>query len=462
MKTSKIVQLLKTFTPSEWTSCGKYLAWQFKADAVELALFNYLKRFKKSWDSPKLEKEIVKKAVAKHLKDKDFLSRRSKLKLRLESFILLEAQKDNERKLEQQLLLGELYKKRGLYRAYKDLQGEIEKEKQALKTYDLNTDLKIMQWYHQQYFSETLSKDRKIQWLKGTYHYLDRFYQSSKLFYETEAESLHLIFNQMLTLEEQTDKNQLRLLLIELNKLVTDKRMSSFEFLKKKLMENPSALSSELQQVILLRLINACNAFLKNKRFSFKEDMVQLYDFGITSKIVLNNGKLSESRFLNMVDAKSKSENAPSEPNFIEEWLALTETKHQETLRYLALGLWYFAKGAYADAINAINHEEVVLKDINIKFRVRITKLCCLSSLGKPHDNFEIALNSGRAFFRERHKNGDIGKDTFEAVKNLITIIEMFWNEKTVEEIRNFKDKCRLLTNEFWVEKRLKEMAQKI
>ena len=132
-----------------------------------------------------------------------------------------------------------------------------------------------MQWYHQQYFSETLSKDRKIQFLKEAYHYLDRFYHSLKLFYETEAESLHLIFNQMLTLEEQMDKNQLRLLLIELNKLVTDKRMSSFEFLKNKLLENSSALSPELQQVILLRLINPCNAFLKKKRFSFVLHLLQ-------------------------------------------------------------------------------------------------------------------------------------------------------------------------------------------
>ncbi len=459
MRDSKIVQLLKTFTTSEWTSCGKYLNWQFKKNAIELSLFYYLKNCRKNWETNKLDKAEVKKRIAKDLTDKDFLSRRSKLKLKLESFLLLETQKDKERKFEQQLLLGELYKKRGLYSSYKDLHNEIEKEKEKLKIYDLNTDLKIMQWYHQKYFSETVSKDRKIKFLKEAYHYLDRFYQSSKLFYETEAENLHLIFNQIILFEEKVDVNSLRVLLMELEKLVSDGRISSFEFLKKDLVENTKAYSSELQQVILLRLINACNAFIKQKRFSYKEDMIDLFDFGLTSRISLNNGRLSESRFFNMVEAKSKSDNAPESPDFIEEWLTITETDQIETLRIVAFAIWYFAQDNYEAALNIMN-EKMVLKDMNIKLRVRITRICCLSSLKIPHQNFSIELNSTRAFFRERHKNGDIGNNSFEAIKNLITIIEMLWKGNTYSEIRKFKDDKRLISNEFWIEKRLKKMAQ--
>ena len=461
MKTSKIVQLLKTFTPSEWTSCGKYLAWQFKESSIELRIFYYLKSCKKNWDTSKLNKEVVKQSIAKKLTDKDFLSRRSKLKLALEAFLLLEAQKDKERKFDQQLILGELYKKRGLYNPFKDLQKEIKKGAEKLQDYDLFTDLKIMQWHHQRYFSETLSKDKRISSLKLAYNHLERFYQSTKLFYDTETLSLQLLFNLPICSTETALPNPLKTLLIELDKLVSHNRITSFECLKKDLIEHTDAYSAELQQVILLRLINTCNAFLKNKRFTYKEDIIDLFEFGLKSGIMLNNGKLSEFDFFNMVDAKSKSNNVPEYPTFIEKWLALTETKHRETLLNVAYAQWHFANESFKEALDFINFEKIVLKDTNVSLRVRIIKLCCLASLEEPHENFSTELENAKAFFREKHKKKEVGKESFMAIKNLITIIEMIWKEKPLQEIRDFKDNCRLLSNEFWIESRLKKMAQK-
>lgn len=461
MKTSKIVQLLKTFTKSEWTSCGKYLNWQLKENSVELSLFNYLKSSRKDWGSDKLNKDTVKKNVAKNLTEKDFLSRRSKLKIKIESFLLLEAQKDKEKKFDQQLILGDLYKQRGLYNAYKDLQTEIENEIVNLKAFDLATDLKMLLWYHQQYFSEALSNNRRIDSLKLANQYLERFYQSNKLFYETEILNLQQLFNLPICSTEDTTPNPLKILLQELHKLVSENRVTSYECLKKGLMENTADYSPELEQVIFQRLINACNAFLKNKKFTYKEDMIDLFEFGLETGIMLNNGKISEYTYFNMVDAKSKSDNRPEAPSFIEEWLALTETKNADTLKNVAYAQWYFATEKFEQALDYINFGNITLKDTNVSLRVRIIKLCCLVSLGKPHDNFSNEIINARVFFRERHKKKEVGRDSYIAINNLITIIEMIWKQKSYKEISAFKEDCRLLSNEFWVEKRLKEMAQK-
>lgn len=461
MKNTRLVQLLQTFTATEWTSCTKYLRWQYKSDAVELLLFEYLKGCKKKWNSKKLDFTEVKKNVAPNLIDKDFLSRRSKLKLKIESFLLFEIQKEEEHKFDQKLLLGELYKRRGLYNAYKDLQVGLKKEAEKLKIYDLTTYYKKMQWAHQQYFSELSSKDRKINFLKDAYRDLNKFYETLNLFYETEAENLYSLFNQIIILDDYKTQNELKILLQELEKLVSERKLNSFEFLKKELFEKYHLYSLELQQVILLRLINACNAFIKRKQFAYKEDMVELFDFGLATGISLNNGKLSESRFFNMVEAKAKSNNAPESPDFIKDLLDLTQTEYYSTLQKVAYALWYFAKNNYEKALELINNEDIKLKDMNIKLRVRITKICCLSSINPPHKNFPIELNSARVFFQNSYKKGEIGKGSLEAIKNLIAILDMIWHNINPREIWNYKEDCDFIYNEYWIEKKIKKMAQK-
>ena len=213
MRDSKIVELLKTFSLEEWRSCTKYLDWQFNGKGKAWVLFKYLKSCKNDWLLKKLHIDKVQQKITPRLSRKVLMNYRQQLKAELENFLLFESQRKKNRKLDQQLILGELYKQRGLYRLYKDLQTKIEEEASHLANYDLFTDLKLMIWHHLRYFSETISKNQRIESLKKAHFYSERFHQNIALFYEIEATNLHLLFNQKVFSEKDIKTDQLNGLL---------------------------------------------------------------------------------------------------------------------------------------------------------------------------------------------------------------------------------------------------------
>ena len=247
----------------------------------------------------------------------------------------------------------------------------------------------------------------------------------------------------------------------KLKKLVGQKNRQCFKLLETDLKNNIHSYSKELQQVILLSLINTCNYYIRIKDFSYRKKILELYEFGLHTGISLNNGKLSERRFLNMVDVKSKVANSTDSTDFIEEWLKLTNTKHEKTLRNLAKAIWYFAKEAYKEAYDYTRFVEITLKDINISHRLRLIKICSLYSLDDKYPFFRQEIKKARDFYLYAEKKKKLSLSILTGAENLILILEKLYNKENYEVIKSFKEDCDCIVHEFWVEKILIKMAQK-
>ena len=462
MKTSKIVDLLKTFSKAEWRDCTNFLAWKYKETGLEWELFKYLKKFRNDWENEALRIETVIKQLVPNLEKRRFQEKRSRLKSKLDAFLVYQKE-TNESLFQQQLILGEIYKERGLYNLYKDLQKPTKKSADNLKSNDLFTNLKLLLWHHQRYFSEAITSDNRIESLRKANYYLDQFHQNLKFYYQLEIENLNQLFYQEVYSKSISNKSELNILLTELKKLISNKEVSSFEILKKDLKEQTAYYSRELQQVILLSLINACSYFIRAKQFSYGEEALELYEFGLQTGITLYNGKLSERRFLNMVDLKSKSVNIPDSNEFIDEWLKVTNTqpKHEKTFKNLAKAIWYFAKELYRESYEHTYFVEITLKDANISHRVRLIKICSLYSLDNNYPLFRKELKNAKDFYTYTSKKKELSPHIIEGAGNLITILEKLWNKEGYDSIKNFKEECNYIVHEFWVEKILKKMAQK-
>jgi len=461
MKNSKIIDLLKTFSKAEWRDCTNFLAWKYKEKGIEWELFKHIKKYRGDWENDALEIRATNKKIAPGLEKNRFLEKRAYLKAKIETFLIHNRQETATYKIEKYRLLGDIYKERGLYHLYKDLQNPIERSTKKLITNDLFTDLKLLLWQHQRYFSEIMSVADKIDFLEKSSYRLEQFYQNLKGYYETEAENMSQIYNKKAILSQYPIEGQLNEILTALDKLVRGKDVTSFNFLKADLEQNTTDYSKELQQVLLISLINTCNYFIRIKDDSYRQKMLELYEFGLDSGIVLNNGKLSERRFLNMVDVKSKVANSTDSMDFIDAWLKLTHTKHEKTLKNLANAIWYFAKDDYKKAYENTRLLEITLKDINISHRVRLIKLCSLYSVDNKYPFFKQELKSARDFYTYTEKRKKLNSTIISGARNLITILEKLWGQRSYQELMDFKMTCTYIVHEAWIEKLLAKMVQK-
>ncbi len=464
MKNSKIIDLLKTFSKAEWRDCTNFLAWKYRERGIEWELFKYIKRYREDWENNALILLTINKKIAPKLERKRFLEKRSYLKAKIESFLVSNVQETETYKMEKFRLLGEIYKKRGLYHLYKDLQKPTEKTSKKLKVNDLFTNLKLLEWHHQRYFSEILDLGDKIIFLEQSMEHLEQFYQSLKFYYSTEAKNIHQLYNKEVDISNKENKHHpIDTILSALNKLVTLKEVASFKFLKNDLFNNLDTYSKELQQVIHIYLINTCNYYIRAKDVAYRKEILELYEFGLHTGISLNNGKLSERRFLNMVDVKSKVA-APSESmDFIEEWLKLTNTNasYEKTLKNLAEAIWHFAREDYQEAYSATRILEIKLKDVNISHRVRLIRLCALYSEDNKYAFFKQEIQNARDFYTYAEKKKKLNATIITGSRNLIDILEMLWNGKDYDEVVNFRNNCTYIVHGDWIEKTLEKMAQK-
>jgi len=460
MKSSKIIDLLKTFSKAEWRDCTNFLAWKYKERGFEWKMFKYLKNYKGDWENDALEISIINKKIAPSLARKRFLEKRSYLKSKIDIFLVSNVEETDAYKIDKYLLLGKIYKARGLYHLYKDLQKPIEKSARKLIVNDLSTNFRLLKWNHQRYFSEMIDLDNKISFLEKSMDHLEQFYQNISLLYETEAKNLEQLYNREIQ-KPSAVGNKTNKILQSLNKLLINRDAKNFEFLHTDLTSNLATYSKELQQIILLSLINYCNYQIRVKNFIYRQKILDLYEFGLETGISLNNGKLSERRFLNMVDVRSKVANTTESRDFIDKWLGLTNTNHEKTFRNLAIAIWCFAKESYRDAYDATKLLEITLKDINISHRVRLIKLCSLYSVDNKYPFFKQDIKNARDFYLYVEKKKKLNTAVITGARNLISILEMLWNRVNYEQLLDFKSNCKHIVHESWIEKTLSKMAQK-
>ena len=94
----------------------------------------------------------------------------------------------------------------------------------------------------------------------------------------------------------------------------------SYQKLRSKLANDLNHMSKELSEALLIYLINYCLNEFKSGRSSVDE-LAFLYNLGLSKGILLHGGKLSDNRFLTIIEIVSKSKDYNSPDDFIQKWL---------------------------------------------------------------------------------------------------------------------------------------------
>lgn len=453
MYDKKLLRIIASMEEEELKACRKYLKAFLNSKSDEFLLFKYIWDTKHNLQSKKLELSRTHNRLKPDIKLKSFLNILSRLTKHIENFLIFHKLSDDSKKFDRGLMLGEIYKRKGLYDCFNEVHKELENLSTKMNEFDLKYHWNAMLRHEQIFFSEHLPKGGRIKSLIKIDEHLKKFSAEWSLFSEIESINREKLLNKAIVFPDTFESTPLEKVLIILKELVGSNNSISYQKLEELLITKPTPLSKQLAQIILIYLINYCSYHIKLGKTEFIDKLAFLYDFGFKEDILTYNGQLFEKHFLNAIDAKSKATITYDIPDFIENRIPITASKNLKTLKDVAYAMYCFADEKYSEALDFANAPNTLSDNLNLSLRVQLIRICCLCSLYDDYLNKQEVLSSTLSFFKNHQSS--INPTTFEGILNLLKIIRMIWDKTPLLDIKAFMNQPKSITFRNWIDKRL-------
>ena len=453
MQGKKLFTLLGTFDETEWRSCNKYLKFSSKKGARIITIFNYIYRNREILDIENPDMDRIHQRTCSEISRKTFLNRLSDLSKNIDSFLVYTQMRKEESSYDYNRRLAEIYKGKGLYTMFESSVNALLSELESDQSLDLFRAYRIHDLCHTYYFSDLYGKKSKdLKLLKNAMHRCSQYSQNLMSYYQTEEFSaLRMRPSAIVSIDPEHDS--LDEVLRHYDTLTKHRDHKSFEYLDELIMSSFDSMSKDLALAILVSLLNYLIYRTKLGDMEAVTDVARLNLFGLEKGLLLEFNKLSETRFLNIVDSLSKSNLEISEVHFIDRWAPFVQTKDGESLRNMAYAMWYFAKGEYGKTLQYLNYFPVDLTSLNYSLRSRWMQICSLCSLYPDYDLKDEALNSALAYFRRIREMIDI--PTYEGSINLVRIVKQLWIGMPVDIIEKNLEGAEFLIFKYWIQKQI-------
>lgn len=464
MKNSKLIRLFSAFTREEIDSFGDFLRSPYFNQRDDLVqLFGYLKNLAPRFPDDMLLKETVfQAAFPQEVFDDKLLAYRMNYLLQLgERFLSI-------RSFEQSPFLPQLFLMEGL------VDRKLEKEFQFVHK-KLNRQLDEAEIIDSEAFFRRfrigeigdqlfMTKDerRYDPNLEVASDNLDRFYFSKKLRMMGEMINRQHIFNQPynqriheLIMQGLEGSDMLDSPLIKtyyhIMKMLGDEETAQEEYnqVKALFQSSLSSFSETDKQNILSHLLNFCIRQIREQvdRRPFLEEALNLYIFGIESKIYLPNNQLSPWHFKNIIKLAFNLGNFDWAENFMYQYSPNLQETFRENALYYNLADLYYQKKDYDKAMKFLN--QVEFTDIHYNLNAKLLLLKIYYELDEEEALLSLLASFSVYLKRNKYLSNDLRK-TYENFCKLLARI-MRRNPQKWPAIKNDIQNTSPITDRKWL-----------
>jgi len=459
MKHAKFLTILNAFTDFDWRLCSKYIRKHHERSINELGLYSYF--YKRKEQQP--FEFNPKDDHLKIYKNKSYISFQNiayRLSVILEGYLA-----DHQLNLEASIaiknkLLAEAYRSRGLYKEQHEIIHETLEQYSDETVIDLFQDFHRFEMYHSLFFNKySDARINSARYLSLADLMLSRFYENINLFYKSiriNTRNVKSGSQPQKILGNSLSVNTLDFLK-NLSMLAENKSNGSFNYLKKELLYNSLKINSELKAFVLIILMNHCFFQIKktDKSINWIDNLSELYKYGLDERILLYQGKLTESTFLNIIDVYSKTNMTTNEIElFVNNWILKVNTRHGDTIKMISLASLHFSRYNYEKCLECINKANIKKDQVSLTMRMRWYFLGCVSQ-DENYENKDHVLNSVKAYFVRNRKS--FSESIYRGSLSYIKIVEMIWKKVPNEIIRKHYESCNFMVMKYWVEFQIKK-----
>lgn len=448
MQQSKHIQLLRTLTKKEFRRLRKLLQSPFfTTNPNLLVLYDLLKKYYPAFDASKLTKEkTFKQLFANKAYDDNKMRGILKEFTRLiEDFLLWQEAKLKPANRQKQLL--KVYAKRNLFDWYKrgrtrHITSLETKPYRDLEYYEELIDLEAAYLYH----PDRQKFDKSDNTLAHLMEAIDKRFILSKLRYGFEMQ------NQERILQKEYDLHFWELVEVEIAKPNKNRVIELFSLLVKLFANEADSLAileqSFFNHIGELRLIDAqlvhdytINYLIRKVNLGhthFSTKTLEWYKFGLKNHLPLQNGKISEAAFGNIIIYACREKEFAWAKNFMDTYKEKINSKQSNQVLQFNLGLWHYYKGELDDAFSVLRSYDF---HDSFQIKVRFNTLRILFEQFLVDDSFYDTLMQNAKAFQKYLNRTELfspaiitaNKNTIELIKALITKIEYQERKKDIK-----------------------------
>lgn len=467
MSSMKLYQLLSSFSTEEMRSFRVFLDSSFfNQSKILLALFDYIRKYLPEYDSPKLAKEIVYKALKRSapFTEKFITDRFSDLTKLVEEYLVVQYVRNNK------ALSGKALRESLVQHNQYDLfSKKNKKEIRALERKPRNdwTYFHDLWELHYEFFKHPQTNkwdaknDNSYEMIKA----LDEAYLILKLRYGFHLRIRETIFKPKesdVLLEEIIEQSQkhknpvVQLYILFLKNFEVEDVENHWQLIHDFYFKEYKVLPEEERRTGLLGLINRGFKIVLMGRPYFYKSILDLYQFGLEKKILIENGKITELTFKNIALIGSSTGEISWTTSFIKKYERFLPEDYDKNIIYLAHAYLAFYSKQFEKSKQWLDKSERMSTRDKNNFRSLFVR--CLFEQYCTDETFEEPLHSyleSYTKFLHRQKK-ELSDQTVKAYQNFLHLIKMMKEAKYLP-MKERKNKLRKIEKE--MEKRKSNIA---
>ncbi|MCB0616466.1 MAG: hypothetical protein KDC75_24270 [Phaeodactylibacter sp.] len=454
MQNNKLIQVLRALKKEEVRAFGKYIEALYGNYEVALGLFDYLKANHPALQGPKLDKDTVARKLLPPSAEnpaKRILNESSRLYKWLEEFLLLEKlrEKDNPAR---EILMAEIFSERQLsHLFYLKVAGFVSacEQKAPADIRDI-ADALYMQhlWYYYSDPDEGLHT-RGQATLRGLMETADSLFLAAKLQYGAELlnrgnllkeDNLPRLWREAKKEIEQAPHGHglLQQAFYLAAQLLEEKGLPQYQQLKAFFSDNHHLFSLEVQQILQGYLINHAARRIKQSEYNWIEEALSLYEFGMSTQILFENGLISSIRFINIVNLACHQGKLDWAEAFVEKWSPYLRPGLRPNTQAVAEALILFERGRFGavrQKVSQCHNQDPLLE-------ARLRALMVMAMVEEKEEEGFI-LDYCRNYRDYLRRNKVMGENTAEGFSNFVSALMKYIRnsvgpEKLAEEVHAY------------------------
>ena len=422
MHQHKAITILITFDSNDWRECGHFLKGRFRENHDCISLYKILRKLYTKAQLEQTSHAMIKERHFHNITNKSFTNLYSKLTIKLEEYLafstLLMSQSDY------QLTLLKAYTERGLYTIFDkkaDLLENKIKEEENVALFDQYDLLKLN---HLRYFSDNPIKAKKGHELISTLGEHNANFNNQYQQALTIAD-FHLKEISKFPPKDgktTTASSYLTEVLHKLTELKTSPSKEHFASLYYLLTKESSKLSKELNSMILELLIHFAHKEIRRGDFSILDRLLDLYELGFEQELLLNNNRLTENRFVNLISTACAGGKYDRADKIITDYSNLLLEKTRDGAVQISKAHIMLYRGEYELLLDAIR--DYSFSSLTQNLRRRIFLLCAIYKLYSTDISYiEVQIKNYKNYFYSiRNKISDT---LFSSCMNFCKVIQM-------------------------------------
>ena len=478
MQKSKLIKLLKTLNKEEFDRLSLFLKSPFHNTNPNITkLYGYIKKYQSDLNSPKLERT---KVYSKIFPYKNFDA--NKMRKLMSAFTqclqhyLVELELERENFQKRKWLVKALGHRNAFdlfEKETKILLGELEN----LPYRDIHVYEKSLWLKHDYYFHPLTDKHHEPKiGIEDVMDDLDRFFVLAKLQFGSEMKNRERIYSKkypIRLLEESIEigdvfnkENPVFLFYKNIFELYDpEKSKSAYENGKQLLTKHLKEISKDDQINILVSLRNYIIQKINSGLVSHFKDLLEIYKLGLELHIIINNNKIKEADFTNIVHAGCMQKEFDWTEKFINDYEKNLDKSVREDAKILALAILYFHSKNYDEAMNKLGQHQFVHPLYQLTTKTFLMRLW-FEKFYENNDYYDFLLAQLDAFEKYIRRNTSISTFKKEENLNLILAIKKMANyiyqkksaKEIIEKMKLFlADEKRIIAIR-WIEEKLNQL----